>query len=445
MRRPGPLALWLVPLLAGCPFEEQWPDPIPAPEPQEVALDWGVAQDCGTAADGGYDDFYAGGDALLVHGSSPEDLALATEMRSWYGGYLDSFELREAGDLTDDDRELDLFVLGAPATNSLLQQLNGTLPVWFEDDRFTFGGYRWPDPGHGISLIHRNPFESDRFLTIYAGNTLDGAASTFTVMTGASDYVAVRGGWTMQLEGDLCRDGDVWSFVPDRIHENPRDPWDEYNDGLESTAGAHHEFLYEPGSYAADNIDALAPWQTDEYERALEMMEVDALELPIRTWLYPDNGTKGQVTGNSGNGHANSMNYEVHEVYSAAVQAVGAHEDVHVIAWHRIGDTDFPLMGEGLAVWVNGPWWGEPLEDWVAQYRDDGTLPSLQELIDSFWTISDGITYPVAGHFVGWLEAEYGIEVVKDLYLAPELEGALMATLGMGLAEIELAWLASVP
>ncbi len=441
MRRVFPL---IALLLAACPQPEPEPEPEPTPAP-EVDLDWGVAEDCATAASGGYDDFYSGGEALLVHGSSAGDLALAEEMRSWYGGFLDSFELREAGALSDADRQLDLFVLGTTSTNPLLEELNGSLPAWFEQDRFTFGGYRWSDPGHGITLIHPNPWAEGRYLTVYAGNTLDGAASTFTVQSGGWDFVAVRGGWTMQLQGDLCRDGDAWTFLDDRVLENRRDPWDEYNAGLLTMTTDHHVFLYEPGSAAEQDIEDLAPWQSGEYERALELLQVDALELPIRTYLYPDNATKGQVTGNSGNGHANPMNFEVHAVYSAALQAVGAHEDTHVIAWHRIGDTAWPLMGEGLAVWVNGPWWGEPLEHWMVEYRDSGELPSLQELIDSFWTISDGITYPVAGHFVGWLEGEYGIDVVKELYVAEDLDQAFADDLGMTVEQLEAVWLASVP
>ena len=438
------LVLVVIPLLLACPFEEHWPDPVPDPDAEDVPLEWGTVADCDVGPAPGYADFYVDGEALLVHGSSPGELELATEMRAFYGAYLDSFELREGSALSDADRELDLFILGTASSNPLLQELNGSLPVWFEDDRFTFGRYRWEEPGHGISLIHPNPWAPGRYLTLYSGNTLDGAASTFTVPTGARDYVTTRGGWTLQLEGDLCRTGELWAVDRD-LGDDLRAPWDAWTSSLDSVATEHHVFLYVAGSEAAGDIETLAPWQTGEHERALELMDVAALDTPIRTYLYPDNTTKGEMTGNPGNGHANSMNFEVHEVYGDGVHAVGAHEDVHVIAWHRIGDTAYPLMGEGLAVWVNGPWWGEELEHWMVQYRDSSELPTLQELIDSFWTVSDGITYPVAGHFVAWLEAEHGIEAVKDLYVAEDLEQALASQLGMSLVEIEAAWLATLP
>lgn len=429
-------------LLPACPTVE--PEPPADDDDLDVPLDYGVVGSCGADPAPGFGAFYEDGEALLVHGDSAEDAALAARVHGWYAPYLSSFELRAAADLSEADRDLDLFVLGAPASNPLLGEMNGSLPVWFEEGRFTFGGYRWSEPGHGVVLIHPSPFAQGRYVMVYAGNTLDGAWSTFSVQTGAHDYAAVRGGQTLQMEGELCRSGDVWGF-----HEpwtsDLRADWDSWVAGLERTDTERHSFRYPPDSFADDNMDWLADWQGEQHAAALATLDVEPLDEPISTYLYPDGATKGEVTGNSGNGHANSANYEVHEVYGDAVQAVGAHEDVHVIAWHRIGQTSYALMGEGLAVMVDGEWWGDPLQDWVAYHRDAGSLPSLQLLIYDFWSTPDGTTYPLAGHFVQFLAGEWGIDVVKELYVQADLEAAIEDELGLDVTALEALWLASVP
>ncbi len=430
----------LLPALLACTGKTPDTDATTAPE---VPLDWGVVDACDTPADGGFGDFYARGEAVLVHGDSAEDAAFAEQVDAWYSAFFDTLTLRAASELTDADRALDLMIVGTPDTNALLTELSGHLPVWFESDRFTFGGYRYDEVGHGIALIHPSPFADEAMVAVYGGNSLGGAQATFSVPTGARDYETLRGRGTLQQEGDLCRDGDLWGFVAAR-DQDLRADWEAWVGGLEATQGDGHVFYAVPGSYAAEDMDTLAPFQDGELARALETLDVAPLDADIRWFLYPDNETKGEVTGSSGNGHANAWNYEVHAVYSGGVKAIGAHEDVHVVATHRVGETDHALMGEGLAVWLDGGWWGEPLEHWVETYRGDGSLPALVDLIDDFWGTDDGITYPVAGHVVGWLHDGWGLDVVKEVYVAEDLAAALEAATGLTVSELEQAWLDSV-
>lgn len=412
--------------------------------PAEVPLEHGVADGCAEARVNGLGAFFDATPAVLVTGDSAADLALGQQVHAWYVGQFPSLTLRAAGDLTDADRELNLMVVGSGATNGLLRELNDALPVHFDDGSFTFGGYRWTEPGHGIVLLHPSPFAPGRMVAVYAGATNAGSFSTFTTPTGADGVVVVRGRGTVQMAGELCRSGDRWGAWPGYLDDS-RAAWDEHVSGLEQVETDTHVFLFPAGDPVEADLGTFPDWQTGEHARALAALEVEALDHPIRTYLYADAATKGHWTGNTGNAHANNPNYEVHAIYADALQAVGAHEDVHVIAFHRIGQANGALMGEGLAVWVHGPWWGEPLEGWVAQYRDEGSLPALSTLIDDFWSNSDGITYPTAGHFVGYLAAGWGIDVVKEVYVAEDLAGALESATGMDLAALEAAWLATVP
>ncbi len=432
-------------LSAGCGPTADSADPDDTGGPDTtIPDDYGVVTACDVPASQGFGDFYDGSPTLLVHGSDPREADYAATVQGYYASYLPGLELRAYDELSEADRQLNLMIMGSPESNPLLTELNGTLPVWFGDGEFVFGGYRYAEPGHGIALIHPNPWAPDRWITLYAGNSFGGSYSTFTIPTGNQDYATVRGRGTPQQQGALCRDGEVWGFHQP-WDDDQRATWEAWVDSLHSTTGDHHVFHYVPEGEAADDMGWLADWQDTRYRAILDVLELDALDEPIHAYLYPDNATKGEITGNSGNAQANTTNLEVHMVYSAEVHAVGAHEDVHVLAWHRWGATNYTLMGEGLAVMVDGEWWGEPLSDWMVRYRDDGSLPSLEDLVDDFWGTSDTITYPVAGHFVDFLLTGWGVETVQALYLAGDLEQAFVDELGMDPASLEAAWLATVP
>lgn len=337
-----------------------------------------------------------------------------------------------------------LFVIGYPDSNPLLTEMNGSLPVYFDEDGFFFGGYRWDAAANGITLIHPSPFADDAWVLLYAGNSLDGSLATFTVWSGARDYEAVHSGWTLHLEGDLCRDGDMWGFYHPWA-DDFRAGWEAWVASLETSEHEHHIFHYQAGSDAAGDIDLIANVQETAYGTILDQLEVSGLDRKIDGYLYPDNHTKGDVTGNDGNAHAVPMNYESHGVYNDQLQAIGAHEDVHIVAYHRIGDAGYALLGEGLAVMVDGGWWGESLDYWATQFHDAGQIPALVDLIDGFWDYDDTMTYPLAGHFAGFVRDEWGMDVFKELYTAGDLDAAFISELGLTTGEVEAAWLASIP
>jgi hypothetical protein len=401
-----------------------------------VTIDWGVEEACSSVAAPGLG---AWDGAILLHGDSVRDAAFGAQVVTWYP----DMEPRRWSDLSSADRERDLFIVGYPNALPILEEMNGTLPVWFDPEGFTFGGYRYDEPGNGIVLVHPSPFSAGRLIRLHVGNSYAGAWSTFSIQTGSRDYNTTRGRNTVMQEGSLCRSGDRWGFVPDRDADY-RPAWETWVAGLEVAHSEHHSFYYLSDSAAAAGIERLLRWQEEQYGAALDMLGLAPVEYPIRWYLYPDNETKGRITGRDGNAHANMLNFEVHAVYSEDLQAVGAHEDVHVVAWHQIGEATSVLLGEGIAVMVSGEWWGEPLAEVVAGHRSAGTLPTLRILIDDFWSLPETTSYPVAGHLVAWLIAEYGLDRVKALYMAVDLDAAFASELGRDTAQLESDWLATI-
>ena len=439
-------------ILAGCPTapddDDDWGDDDTTEGDDDTSNDpvdesWGVVDSCDVPASPGFGDWYQAGSGILVHGDTAEDEALAEQVFEWYADSIADFETRSYDELTDEEREENLFVIGSPDSNPLLLEMNGDLPVYFDDEGFIFGGYRWDGYANGIALIHPSPFADDAWILLYVGNSVDGSLSMFTVWTGARDYEVVRSGWTLHMEGDLCRDGEQWGFY-EPWADDFRAAWEEWVAGLEQTDTENHRFYYAPGTEAADEITSISLYQESAYDSILDQLEVDGLDHPIDTYLYPDNDTKGDVTGNAGNAHAVPMNMEVHAVYGDGVYAIGAHEDVHVVAYHRIGEPSYTLMGEGLAVMIDGVWWSQPLDYWASQFLAQGEIPPLTQLMDDFWGFDDTTTYPLAGHFVDFLRDGWGVDTLKTLYVAESLDAAFAAELGLSTGEVEAAWLATI-
>lgn len=429
-------------LLAGCAAQPISDTTTNGSTPADgVPIDHGVRGRCDAPRPGGFDGFFDQPSARLVHGDSPREIELAQRVLGWYGDAIDlsAVTVEELGD----DRTGALWILGT-GEHPLLQELAGDLPVWFEPGRFTFGGYRWEERGHGIALTHPSPWDDARLL-VFAGNTIDGAQAPFTVYTGAEDVVVVRGRGQDQIRGDLCHDGVPWTFKRAWV-EDTRADWDAFLAGRDDVRTDLHVYTYEPdGDFAAD-VDWMPAWQDERYLAAVAALEVEPLEFPVVHHLYDTRADKERMTGEAGNAHANALNAEVHALYGEGVYAVGAHEDVHVLAWHQIGDAGSTLLGEGLAVMVDDSWSGAPLADWAAQHRADGDLPALADLVDDFWGAGGGGDrgYGAAGHFVSWLHSAHGIDTVRAIYVRDDLRGAFADELGQSLAEVEADWLASI-
>lgn len=408
-----------------------------------LAPDYGVVTSCSSSPGDGYNQIVANSSAVMVHGDSAEQAAMAQGLASAYRPLFDEFELVAASDISDAQRQQDLLILGSPKDNPLLLELNGHLPVWFEDDSFTFGGYRYTERGHGLGLIHPSPWAQGRHVVLFAGNSHAGSFATTTVHTGASDYVTVRGWGTEQQRGFFCRDGERWGFLATRDSDQ-RAAWDAWAAGLQRFEGPSHLFMFEEDSPAARNIEGLAEAEEQELQRVLELLQVEPLTLPIKTFYYSTNALKETHTGDPGNAQANTLNLEVHEVFGQ-VNAAGVHEDTHVVAWHRLGHTHNALLGEGLAVWASGGWHSETLDHWASLHRDSGELPTLTAMLADFRSIPDLVGYPSAGHFVQFVHDRWGLNTLKQLYVLRDIPGGSEQLLGMSMAELEAAWVQSIP
>lgn len=424
-------------LLAACKSPTALTDP-PATVPVDP-LQHGIVSSCSTPGNN-LADFYDGDPKLIVHGTGPGERAHAEQVLAWYPE-LGNPTFVAADQLTDAQRAgSDLLVLGGADSNGLLGAFGDQLPVRFDADGFIFGGYRWDNPAHGIAIYHPNPWNPEHEVLLYAGNTLGGAQALYSIFTGEQDFHVTKGR-SPQMEGKLCRDGDRWGWFERRVTDFRADQ-EAFYAGWTTHETATHVFHYAPGSTFEGDLDFTPDYQEQAYAGILETLEVDGLDHPVHWYLYESNAEKEQATGNGGNGHADSVAYEVHAVYTPTVKAVGAHEDVHVVQKHRIGDTAYALLGEGMAVMVDDNWQGTPLDTWTQEHLSAGDLPTLTDLIDDFWGAGGGsdLGYGAGGSFNRFLIDTYGAASLKQLYGAPDVRQGFIDVLGRTDTELEADW-----
>jgi hypothetical protein len=176
--------------------------------------------------------------------------------------------------------------------------------------------------------------------------------------------------------------------------------------------------------------------------KLLEFEQILGATVPkkIDYFRYESNERKRELTGQSGNAHV-SNDHTLHTVWP-----VDNHEIVHLIAfvWGR---TDSSLLGEGIAVHLSGSWLRRPIDSWIPEYEKEGRLPSLASLASSrtFARMDAGVTYAVAGSFVGYLVRTYGIDAFRSIYSGPgSLDARCKKYLHKSLAQLEQDWLAQV-
>ncbi len=175
------------------------------------------------------------------------------------------------------------------------------------------------------------------------------------------------------------------------------------------------------------------------YHRRLEQAKAQicrSLEVefdePITVFLYRDNDEGRLLTGGSLD-FADPQNRRVHQRWNSFI----AHEMVHVIAHTKLRYSGTGILGEGIAVWLNGQ-----SED--AHHRramellSKDELPSVDDLLQRFRQQEAG--YPAAGSFCGFLIDTHGLEAFKEIYPLDDPSAKLAELVGESFTDMQPAW-----
>ena len=183
-----------------------------------------------------------------------------------------------------------------------------------------------------------------------------------------------------------------------------------------------HALAGEMGSYGARLEEAL--------DRITSVLGVEVSD-PITVYLYRDASQGRALTGRD-LAYAEPERRAVHQDASHTP----GHELAHVVAL-QLGYAQTGLLGEGLAVWLNGAS-PEAHHERARELLAKGEPPSMDELLGDFRGQTSG--YPAAGSFCGWLIETHGLDALSRLYPSKDLDAAAQAALGRSMADLDTAW-----
>ncbi len=210
---------------------------------------------------------------------------------------------------------------------------------------------------------------------------------------------------------------------------------------------AHYVFHAMPGTKAANDIERIAAYQEQWFERITQAFGV-VMDAPIHYYLTNSPEDAGKIYGDDE--PCNGFAWGPHTVvatYNDQVVCLGAHEDTHLIT-QRIAWPDSPFISEGVAMYMDGCWWGKDNVWWVKRFVADGSFVPLRAMLskEDFFSHSEAITYPISGAFTRFAMERLGKEgFIQRVYSSKKpVQSALTEAFGKALPEIEadfLTWI----
>lgn len=151
----------------------------------------------------------------------------------------------------------------------------------------------------------------------------------------------------------------------------------------------------------------------------------------ITVFLYADNAQGRLLTG-ADLDFADPEHRRVHQGWDSFI----GHEMVHVIAHNTLQYGKTGILGEGIAVWLNGQMKNHHTV--ARELLAKGELPSVADLVSKFREVKN--SYPASGSFCGFLIETYGLEVFKQLYPLEDPSARLKELKGTSFEELEPDW-----
>lgn len=188
--------------------------------------------------------------------------------------------------------------------------------------------------------------------------------------------------------------------------------------------------------HAADHPEASRMKAYAQSLRASKAATCQALEVEfeedITVFLYKSNEEGKLLTGGNLD-FADPKGRAVHQGWNSYI----GHEMVHVIAHNTLQYGRTGILGEGIAVWLNG----QPAERHHRRAQEllgAGELPSVERLLSAFREESNG--YPAAGSFCGFLLEAHGLELFKQVYPLEDPSAKAKELVGLSFPEMEADW-----
>lgn len=225
----------------------------------------------------------------------------------------------------------------------------------------------------------------------------------------------------------------------------------------------HYIFHFLENSLAERDIVHIAEYQEQCFHKICDCLGITYLR-KIGYWLYdspqligdifgdgiPCNGLSITNTEGKDIGRTVSLSgsredeftiepYSIHAVYEENIKCIGEHEDTHVIS-AKLCEPSSAFLCEGLAMYMDGKWWGMENKVWAKYYKEIGELYPTNDTIccdeDDFYELECGKVYPVAGAWTEYMFQTYGAEKFLQFYCSQEYLKSANEIFGKSLLQI---------
>jgi hypothetical protein len=202
---------------------------------------------------------------------------------------------------------------------------------------------------------------------------------------------------------------------------------------------ANYDYYYEPSSPAERDIAKIKRIMERDRAHILSLLGSEQTDFRTQAFIVDSRSRMKELSHQDINAWAVGTVFAF--VYGDTMQALGAHEETHLLSQHLWGTPHGDWLTEGLAVYSDDNWQGHPLHAVCKQLHEQGKLIPLTSLATNHkWSASDpaDVLYPEAGSFIKFLYERYGLNAVKTVWQ----QGASKVpdTFGKNLSQLEQEW-----
>jgi hypothetical protein len=128
----------------------------------------------------------------------PDENEAAKNRAEWITGrYKDrgkNVKLLKDTEVTDDMLKSNDFLLyGGPSVNRIVQEMQDKLPVHFQGKGFVYNDKVYDESSMGVDFAAKNPYNGDKYIAVYAGNSAEAQLDCHSVMNGPTSIVIYNG------------------------------------------------------------------------------------------------------------------------------------------------------------------------------------------------------------------------------------------------------------
>lgn len=157
---------------------------------------------------------------------------------------------------------------------------------------------------------------------------------------------------------------------------------------------------------------------------------------PVDIFVYADDATGKSLVGRALD-FADPAGRRVHQRWNSFI----SHELTHVIAHNSLQDSGTGILGEGIAVWLDGRS-DEAHHELAAKLLKQGKLPLVADLLSDFGAQEN--SYPASGSFCGWFLDVWGLKVFKEIYPLGDPSARCEELTGKSFIDMENDWQAEL-